>query len=426
MKKRLLWIFFLLTISLTGCGKKAEQSELSQQENETAVASTEENKTDKEYAAENSESLSVKESAKEGAEEPPSCTIIMVGDILLHTPVENAAKREDGTYDFSAIFENTKGDINAADLAIVNQEVIIGGEELGVSGYPAFNAPFEIGDALVEAGFDVVCHGTNHALDKGKKGIVNCLEFWRENYPDIGVIGIYDSEEAAEEIYVKEVNGIKIAILNYTYSTNGIEKPADMPFAVNMLTEKNKESIIEDIKEAEEIADFTVVCPHWGVEYNTGVSADQSKWTEVFLENGVDLVLGTHPHVIEPIEIFEDEETGRQMPVYYSLGNFVNWTSGTGEGVSNRMVGGMAKICITKTDPDAEAKVKEADVVPLVCHVESGRDGVTVYRLEDYSQELAEKNEIINQAPDFSYDYCINLVENIWPLYDIRAIEKNE
>ncbi|MBP5197705.1 MAG: CapA family protein [Lachnospiraceae bacterium] len=343
----------------------------------------------------------------------------MVGDILLHTPVENAARREDGTYDFSAIFKNTKDDIESADLAIVNQEVIIGGEELGVSGYPAFNAPYAIGDALVEAGFDVICHGTNHALDKGKKGIVNCLDFWRENYPDIGVIGIYDSEESADKIYVKEINGIKIAILNYTYSTNGIEKPADMPFAVNMLTEKNKESIIEDIKEAEEIADFTIVCPHWGVEYNTGVSADQNKWTEVFLENGVDLVLGTHPHVIEPIEIFEDEETGRQMPVYFSLGNFVNWTSGTGEGVSNRMVGGMAKVSITKANGDPEAKVKEADVVPLICHVESGTDGVTVYRLEDYSRDLAAKNEIIKQAPDFSYEYCVDLVEKMWSLYDI-------
>ena len=186
-------------------------------------------------------------------------TLIMVGDILLHTPVENAALQEDGTYNFDTIFEHTKEELQAADLAIVNQEVIIGGEELGISGYPAFNAPYTVGDALVEAGFDVVCHGTNHALDKGKKGLLNCIAFWRENYPDMAVLGIHDSQESQDNIYIYEQDGMKIAILNYTYGTNGIAMPEGMPYAVDML---NEQKVITDIQKAEEMADFTVVCPH--------------------------------------------------------------------------------------------------------------------------------------------------------------------
>ena len=199
--------------------------------------------------------------------EPSRISIIMVGDILLHTPVEESAKQEDGSYNFDAVFANTKEEIEAADLAIVNQEVIIGGEELGISGYPAFNAPYAIGDALVDAGFDVVCHGTNHALDKGKTGLMNCLDFWEENYPEVEVLGIHDTAEDESQIYFYEQDGIRIAILNYTYSTNGVAMPEDMPFAVDMLDEQNKENILEDIRIAEEQADFTIVCPHWGTEY---------------------------------------------------------------------------------------------------------------------------------------------------------------
>ena len=142
--------------------------------------------------------------------EPPTISLLMVGDILLHTPVEEAAKQEDGSYNFDAIFANVQEEIQAADLAIVNQEVILGGEDLGISGYPAFNAPFAVGDALIDAGFDVVCHGTNHALDKGKKGLLNCINFWREEYPQAAVLGIHDSQESQDEIFVYEQDGIKV------------------------------------------------------------------------------------------------------------------------------------------------------------------------------------------------------------------------
>ena len=342
--------------------------------------------------------------------EGPEISIIMVGDMLMHTPVEKSALQEDGTYSYDAIFANTVSKIQAADLAIVNEEVIIGGEKLGISGYPAFNAPFELGDDLVEAGFDVICHGTNHALDQGKKGLKNCLTFWEENYPEIPVLGIHDSKEDQDEIYIYEQDGVKIAILNFTYGTNAIALPSDMPFAVDLLEE---EKVVSAIAKAEELADFTIVCPHWGTEYELGTTSQQKKWCNIFMENGVDLVLGTHPHVIEPVEMLVDEATGHSMLVYYSLGNFVNWTSGSGEGIANRMVGGMSEVTLGM-DENGEVFIMDYGVEPVVCHLTEGTNGVTVYFLEDYSTALAGQNEIVKQDADFSYAYCVNLCDQVW------------
>ncbi|MCR5099831.1 MAG: CapA family protein [Butyrivibrio sp.] len=359
---------------------------------------------------ENSEEDSgeTKESIDESKKENDSAEIIMVGDILLHTPVEEAAVQEDGSINFDVIFSKTKDYISEADVAIVNQEVMIGGEELGVSGYPAFNAPYEIADALADAGFDIVCHATNHAIDKGLKGILNCIDNWEAKYPEIMVAGIYNNETESEKIKVKEVNGIKIAILNYTYGTNGIQIPSDMPYCLDMLDE---DAVIKDLDKAEEEADFTIVCPHWGIEYNLTPSDEQRKWCEIFMEHGADLVLGTHPHVIQPIEMHENEDD--EMLVYYSLGNFVNWTSDSGEGIANRMIGGMADVWIER-DENGEVHISDYGIRPVISHVTSGINGVTVYALDDYSEQLAGQNEIVKQDTTFSYEYIKELVNDVW------------
>ena len=340
----------------------------------------------------------------------PSVTLTMVGDILLHTRIHDYSVQEDGSYNYDAIFSNLAEEISAADIALVNQEVVLGGKDLGVSGYPAFNAPYEVGDAIVRAGFDVSLHATNHALDKGKKGLLNTITYWEENYPEIGVVGIHDSAEDQNELYITEIEGNRIAILNYTYGTNGIPMPADMPYAVDMLTE---DAVIEDIKLAKEQADFVIVCPHWGTEYRLEPDWSQKKWTQLFFEQGVDLVLGTHPHVIEPMEVFIREESGEQMLVYYSIGNFVNWTSGTGAGTANRMVGGMANVTI-ELDENGDAYIADHGITAVVCHVENKTNGVTVYPLSEYTTELAEQNAIRSQDANFSLDYCINLCNEVW------------
>ncbi len=360
------------------------------------------------------------EETEEAPYDGPEVTLVMVGDILFHTPVAESGVQEDGSYNYDAVFENVKDEIEAADLAIVNQEVIIGGKELGISGYPSFNAPYELGDALVNAGFDVVLHATNHTLDQGKKGVKNCLSYWKNNYPQVAVLGINESQEAQDDnIYVYEQDGIRIAILNYTYGTNGIALPSDMPYAVNLLEE---EKVVSDIAKAKELADFVVVCPHWGTEYQLTASREQERWTQIFLENGVDLVIGTHPHVIEPVvwmtrdgnaESTLEEAHGDGMLVYYSLGNFVNWTASSGEGIANRMVGGMAEITIGM-DENGEAFLLEYGVEPLVAHLTEGTNGVTTYFLSDYTEELAAENAIVLQDAAFSKEYCEELCEEVW------------
>lgn len=348
------------------------------------------------------------------ADPPPEYKIIMVGDILLHTPVEESCLQPDGSYDYDSLFSHTKEEIAAADLALVNQEVIIGGADLGITGYPSFNADFSLCDSLAGAGFDIICHATNHAMDKGRKGLINCAKYWRENYPQITVLGIHDTADTSTscgaEPVILDLPDMKIAVLNYTYGTNGIQLPDDMPYAVDLL---NEEQVAADIQRAEELADFTIVCPHWGTEYRLTSDASQEKWTKIFAENGADLILGTHPHVIEPIEWVTDEAGEHEMLVYYSLGNFVNWTSGTGEGVANRMVGGMAEVTITKND-HGEVEIADYGVKTIISHVASGPEGVTTYFLEDYDAVLAEENEIVSQDPEFSREYCVNLCDSVW------------
>ena len=183
-------------------------------------------------------------------------------------------------------------------------------------------------------------------LIKEKKGIINCLSYWENEHPEVAVLGIQDSKEKQSEIYICEKEGIRVAILNYTYGTNGIPLPQGMPYAVNLM---DKDKMKADIFAAKEMADFVVVCPHWGTEYVLEETDYQKNYTEFFLECGVDLVLGTHPHVIEPVELLTDE-SGHEMLVYYSLGNYVNCTSSETEDIGERMLGAMAEITIARDE----------------------------------------------------------------------------
>lgn len=418
MKYKALLASFLFSLSLyvTGCGGATVMENVSTEETLFTEDATTSVSAENELPENISEPVIPEtdetETVAPDPEEvpPPSVTLVMVGDILLHTPVEESALQADGNYNFDAVFANVKDEIEAADLALVNQEVILGGTELGVSGYPAFNAPHEAGHALVNAGFDIVLQGTNHALDKGKKGLLSCLDFWEQTYPEITVLGINQSQEDQDSIYIYEQEGIRIAILNYTYGTNGIPLPSDMPYAVDLL---EKEKVIADLQKAEAAADFTIVCPHWGTEYVLEATAEQEKWAEIFLENGADLVLGTHPHVIEPIEWLTDEETGQETLVYYSLGNFVNWTSSSGEGIANRMVGGMANVTIGLNE-NGDAGITDYGVTALVCHLQEGTNGVTTYTLSEYTEEQGATNAIIAQDSNFSREYCVDLCNKVW------------
>ncbi len=334
-------------------------------------------------------------------------TIVMAGDVLMHDKVIKSGLQADGSYNYDHLFSNVKNEVSAADIAIINQETILGGKELTLSGYPSFNSPYEVGDAEVKSGFDVILQGTNHALDRSAKGIENCLDYWESRHPSMEIAGIHDSAEDQNKISIVIRDGIRVAILNYTYGTNGIQMPKGKGYLVDYLTEKR---VRDDIKKAEAQADFTIVCPHWGTEYSLNASPEQERWAKIFGECGADLIIGTHPHVIEPFE--EISENGRIIPVYYSIGNFVNATSGRGSGVKNRMVGGIAKIRIGR-DASGRVAVKEAKVRPVICHLTD--DTVTAYFMEDYNEMLAAQNKIKEQDPEFTYAACLQLVNTVWP-----------
>ena len=219
-----------------------------------------------------------------------------------------------------------------------------------------------------------------------------------------------ETKEEQDEIYIYEQEGIKIAILNYTYGTNGIALPEDMPFAVNLLEE---EKVVADIKKAEELADFTIVCPHWGTEYVLKQTSEQERWAKIFFENGVDLVIGTHPHVIEPVEMMYDVSTGHRMLVYYSLGNFVNWSGESKAGVANRFLGGMATVTIS-LDEGGNPIIVDYGVIATVTHVEKKTNGVYTTRLSEYDQELSLTSEVIKQDDAFSKEYLEGVADKVW------------
>ena len=405
----------ICSFMLSGCaGDKIQtlslqETDVSEQTQSINLIYEEDNpKTDSVVGVDNSESSDL------------NASIVMVGDVLLHERVSDSGLMEDGSYNYDHIFANVKDEIEEADLAIANQEVILGGRELGLSGYPSFNGAYEVGDSLVNAGFDVILHATNHSLDKGKNGITNCINFWKENYPDTGMLGIHESKEDADNVYITNVNGIDIAVLNYTYGTNGIAVPQDMPYAVDIW---NEEDIKADVQKAREEADFIIVCPHWGTEYELNETEDQKNKAQFLADIGVDLVIGTHPHVIEPVEWLTGKD-GNMTLVYYSIGNFVNATSGTGKGAAARMVGAMAKVNIKK-DNDS-VKICSYGVEPLVTHLADGSGKITTYRLNEYTQDMALENEIRNQDSEFDLDYCKELCSSIFnELYSNRDNEED-
>jgi poly-gamma-glutamate synthesis protein (capsule biosynthesis protein) len=330
-------------------------------------------------------------------------TLVAVGDNLIHIEVVQDGKQEDGTYNFDSLYSNLTDEIASADIAVINQETILGGADFAYSGYPNFNSPTEIGDAVRKAGFDVVLHATNHTMDMGLKGIENTIAYWNQ-YPEVTVLGINESLEKSKQITVVEKNGIKLALLNYTFSLNGYYLPKGMPYLVNLL---DKKEMAKDIKEAESLADFTIVFPHWGTEYVYEPTSAQKDLTKFYYEQGVDLVIGTHPHVLEPVEWIETKEDHRML-VYYSLGNFMSYQK-----EAPRMLGGMANITITKDE--SGTYISDAGITPIITHYDHGPTDFTQYKLCNYTDALAQihgVSDIAVQGP-LTYQTILDLAKQI-------------
>ncbi len=344
-----------------------------------------------------------KEQAEEAAEQKAGTSVhlLMAGDVLVSSAIDLACINEEGKYDFNVLFENTSSLLSEYDLKIVNEETACGGGDFGISGYPSFNSPHEVQDAIAAAGFNVVCMATNHMLDLGVEPLYSTLNYWRNVYPDIALTGAYDSQEASDQICYYQKDDFRIAILNYTYGSNaGSGYYYDAPYALNMLYE---DEVRSDIRAAKETSDYVIVCPHWGTEYQLYPDDEQAKWADIFLQEGVDLVLGAHPHVPEPIEVYTRED-GHQMICYYSLGNYVS-----NQDYAYSMVGGLADVSLKKTEEGVT--VEDYGIIPIVTHQGAY---YSAYLLKDYSNELALTSLGAQKDPDFSVEYAQDLVVSLF------------
>lgn len=328
-------------------------------------------------------------------------TLVAVGDNLIHNTLIDAGEQENGSRDYTSFYENIKSDISAADIAVINQETMLGGSSFAYAGYPCFNTPWEVGDAAINAGFDIFTCATNHSLDVGYAGIEQECKYF-DSHPEVTHVGTNDSEEDYNSVVYYEKNGIKFAILNYTYGTNGISIPESKPWCVNMM---DKEKITADVNAAKQNSDVVIVFPHWGTENSTSVSDYQREYIKLFSELGVDIVIGTHPHVLQPVEWVENEQTGKKMLVYYSLGNFISHQTSL-----NQLCGGMAQITVEKRGE--EISITSAKLTPVVCWYKSssGKFSFSVYKLSDYTEELGSSHAQNGATPEYFEKYAKEII----------------
>lgn len=264
--------------------------------------------------------------------------LFMVGDALIHSAVYQDAKQSDGTYDFKPMLELIKPISSKYDLVYYNQETILGGTELGLSNYPRFNSPYEVGDAFIDAGFNLVSLATNHTMDKNEQGVINSVNYWKKQKNKVVYSGQWISAEEREKevAQVYEKNGIKYAFLSYTTWTNGLETPVGKEYLNNVYSD---EKAAADIAKVKDKADIIIVAMHWGTEYSLGVDRDQDRIANYLSGLGVQLIIGAHPHVVEPVEYINDGKTF----VVYSLGNLISDQEG-----NERLTGLMMSVDIKK------------------------------------------------------------------------------
>ncbi len=289
-------------------------------------------------------------------EEKYKLSLIMAGDMLVHDKIYNEARKNanNNGYDFKPMLTYIKDIVKDYDLAYYNQEVVLGGSSIGLSSYPAFNSPYEVGLDMIDTGFNMVSLATNHTLDRGIKAIENSLDFW--NSTDVYTTGSYKTMEERNNIKIKEKNNITYAMLNYTYGTNGIKRPNGYESYVNIWDMSNKNSyeeyknvVKQDIENIRNKVDVLIVAMHFGEEYNFNTTWYQEDSSNFLSSLGVDIIIGTHSHVLGPIKWINN------TLVIYSLGNFLSAHEVVN--LSNR-IGLLSSIDIVKEVKDNNTTIK--------------------------------------------------------------------
>lgn len=316
--------------------------------------------------------------------EDKKLNMVAIGDIMCHnTNIKAAYNSSTKNYDFSKVFQNVEKYITKADIAIGNLETTFAGEERGYSGYPTFNSPKELGIAIKDIGIDVLSTANNHSMDKGSKGVISTLD----TLDEIGIshTGTYRSEEEQDTILVKEVNGLKIAFISFTYGTNGINIPESMPYLVNLIDEN---LILDQIKLAkQQNVDLICASMHWGIEYAQKQNQEQEKLADLLFKNGVDIIIGNHAHVIEPMEkrkITLEDGTEKEVFVVYALGNFVS-----GQVKEHTKSTAILDIDLTKNGKTGKITIDKVDYTPVYCY-DKGNNIQNRYELIDIRTAINE------------------------------------
>ena len=306
----------------------------------------------------------------------------VIGDIMCHNSQYKDAYNG-STYDFSYVFDDIKNYISSADIAVGNLETTFAGKERGYSNYPRFNSPEQLAYNLKDMGIDVLCTANNHSMDTNYSGVVSTLDF----LDDAGIshIGTSRTAEEQNQILVKDVNGIKIAFLAFTYGTNGIPVPSANSYCVNLI---DKDLILKQLELAKaQEPDLICVNMHWGLEYQNVQNSDQEDWADFLFENGVDVILGSHPHVLQPMEkrtVTLEDGTTKDCFVIYSLGNFIS-----GQTKKNTRTSIILNINFTKDGETGKTTIGDVSYVPIYMY-KSSSGSTKRYKLLDITSSIAE------------------------------------
>ncbi len=336
-------------------------------------------------------------------------SFVAAGDNLIHGSIYlQAARRseESGGYDFDYLYENIEYYFDDFDVKFINQETLV--TPLEPSTYPMFSSPLALGDKVIEMGFNVIGTSNNHSYDKGVDGIYKTLQYW--NSKDVINTGFYTGDNTADIKYL-ETNNIKMSFLAYTFSTNGLNiYDETSPYVISP---SDYEIVREQVKIAKENSEVVIVSIHWGTENSNEVNSYQKDVVMNLNEMGVDVIIGTHPHVVQTVENYINPETGFETLVCYSLGNFVSAQS-----VSNNMIGGLFQFDITKTydlDGNFTIDIINPYFVPLVTHYDYNFSNIRNYLLKDYTQELASTHGVSAMSAKFSMEYIENIINTYIP-----------
>lgn len=319
---------------------------------------------------------------------PTSAKLVAVGDNLMHRSCTLSAKNADGTYDFTKHFANMADIFKAADLAVISQDTVLGGIELGATSTETgiFNTAVELADGMADAGINVVLAANNHIMDEGSAGLNTMMSYFSTKYPNITLLGVNNSREAKDEPVYVETNNIKIAMINYSYGSN---QTADLDASPYLLNQYDEDWLSDILKQAREEADFIIAFPFWGEQNSMDYTQEQERQAQFLADNGVDLIIGSYPHVVEPVKWITAENGDRTL-VYYSLGNFQSI-----QNTVENMLGGQANITISKEEDGTHISDYSLDFV--VTHYEQREsseyyDIVTTYPLADYTNDLAARH----------------------------------